>query len=132
MKMKRIIIVLVAFITGVGILLCLKTNNPTKESANEISSIEVVSLPNHLMTAPSLELDEKSVSNQIQIITDNFENGTLSSSISDVLYTVTDLDQNGRLEIIWTFTEGSGKFTRNHTYEINEDYNGITHRLYIK
>ena len=131
MKMKRIIIVLVAFITGVGLLLYLKTNNPTKESANEISSIEVISLPNHLMTAPSLELDEKSVSNQIQIITDNFENGTLSSSISDVLYTVTDLDQNGRLEIIWTFTEGSGKFTRNHTYEINEDYNGIEYCNYL-
>ncbi len=41
-------------------------------------------------------------------------------------YAVTDLDQNGRLEIFAASTQGTGIFTHGALYEVNEDYSGLT------
>jgi hypothetical protein len=37
-------------------------------------------------------------------------------------YAVTDLDENGRLELIATFTEGTGQFTSTSAWEVSEDF----------
>lgn len=39
-------------------------------------------------------------------------------------YTVTDLDQNGRLELIVSMCGGSGYYSDNRYYEVNEDFSG--------
>ncbi len=39
----------------------------------------------------------------------------------DFLYTVTDLDQNGRLELISASCQGTGIYTYSHIYEVSED-----------
>lgn len=41
-------------------------------------------------------------------------------------YAVTDLDQNGRLEIFAASTQGTGIFTYGSMYEVNENYTGLT------
>lgn len=39
-------------------------------------------------------------------------------------YTVTDLDQNGRWELIVSMCGGSGYYSHNRYYEVNEDFSG--------
>ncbi|KAB0577004.1 hypothetical protein EI53_01770 [Fusobacterium naviforme] len=41
-------------------------------------------------------------------------------------YAVTDLDHNGRTELIVAFTTGTGYYSENHIYEINEAGDGFT------
>lgn len=41
-------------------------------------------------------------------------------------YAVTDLDQNGHLEIFAASTQGTGIFTYGALYEVNDDYTGLT------
>ncbi len=41
-------------------------------------------------------------------------------------YTVTDLDHNGRLEIISSETHGTGHYTTTRLWEVNEDGKGLT------
>ncbi len=40
-------------------------------------------------------------------------------------YAFTDLDHNGRLEVIAATTQGSGVFTYGHLYEVAEDFSGV-------
>lgn len=41
-------------------------------------------------------------------------------------YTVTDFDQNGRLELFAASTQGTGIFTYGSLYEVSEDYTSLT------
>lgn len=41
------------------------------------------------------------------------------------LYTVTDLDKNGRLEVITSTVQGSGLFTTSKFYEVSADYKSL-------
>ena len=41
-------------------------------------------------------------------------------------YTFTDLDRNGRIEVLAASTQGSGIFTYANFYEVNEDFGGVT------
>ncbi|MBQ9142037.1 MAG: hypothetical protein IJX63_09645 [Lachnospiraceae bacterium] len=41
-------------------------------------------------------------------------------------YTITDLDENGRLEIIVVNHGGTGNYTYSRYYEVNESYDGLT------
>ncbi len=42
-----------------------------------------------------------------------------------MLYAVTDLNENGRLELIATITEGTGLFSTIRFYEMNESFSGL-------
>ncbi len=41
-------------------------------------------------------------------------------------YAITDLNRNGRLEIIFSHVEGTGRYSYNSIYEVNETFDGIT------
>lgn len=47
-------------------------------------------------------------------------------SVSDYRYAVTDLDQNGHLELIVSITQGSAHYTDSTYYEVNASFDGLS------
>lgn len=47
-------------------------------------------------------------------------------------YAVTDLDRNGRLEIIFSNNQGSGWYSYNNFFEVNEEYNSVAECTYYE
>lgn len=69
--------------------------------------------------------DPASAQSQVNLIYSNF--GILQSNpeYSNFYYTMADLDNNGRLEIIVAVTEGTLSYTRADFYEVNASFNGL-------
>lgn len=72
---------------------------------------------------------ENSLKKQLQVIS-NYAGLWLIPKYRDssvyCQYVVTDLDQNGRLELISSYILGSGHYAENYYYEVNEALNGLT------
>lgn len=62
---------------------------------------------------------------QLEIIAENKALWLDSSDYGIFSYTVTDLDHNGRLEIIASTCQGTGLFSYNRIFEINEAKDGL-------
>jgi len=68
-----------------------------------------------------------SIEAQVQVIASNIDLWAGPEDYADVyFYAVTDLDGNGRLEIIASNMGGTGVYTYSSFYEVNEDFNGLT------
>ena len=63
---------------------------------------------------------------QINLIADNADNWKQDVPSGVWGYSVTDLDQNGRLEIIAASVQGTGFYTYLDIYEVNEEGTGLT------
>ncbi|MBQ9610887.1 MAG: hypothetical protein IJV15_15810 [Lachnospiraceae bacterium] len=67
--------------------------------------------------------DDAFAKRQIEIFVEN--ESEWKASEEGFFYTVTDLDHNGRLELIAAINQGSGLFTYADIYEINETNDGL-------
>lgn len=70
---------------------------------------------------------ETTIENQIKLIAgcaDQWAGPTDYGAVYQ--YTVTDLDQNGRLELIASSLQGTGRYTYSTYYEVNEALDGLT------
>ncbi len=47
-------------------------------------------------------------------------------------FAVTDLDRNGRLEIVFSTNMGTGRYSYNSFYEVNEEYDGVEECFYAE
>lgn len=68
------------------------------------------------------------VEKQIKVITDNYSMWTMNTEDGEFMpyeYAITDLDQNGRLEIIASTCQGTGIFTYSKYYEVNKTFDGL-------
>ena len=80
---------------------------------------------------PAPEPEEPAVSgepeDQVRLIADSRELWLVTdvNEADQYQYAVTDLDENGRLELIATITEGSGQFSTTHFYEVSEDFSKL-------
>lgn len=64
-----------------------------------------------------------SIENQLDLIADyEFEWAEDIQDAADACFCVTDLDRNGRLEIIISYMEGTGYFSYTSLYEVSEDF----------
>jgi len=76
----------------------------------------------------SEEMDEQSVKRQIDLMVENRE-CWLKECSEDIYapyyYTVTDLDGNGLMEVIFSSCQGTGQFSTNRFYEVDESMEGI-------
>lgn len=73
----------------------------------------------------SISLDAEK---QIKLIVDNYDVWTMKTTddkYKPYSYVVTDLDQNGRLEIIASTCQGTGVYTYSKYYEVNETFDGL-------
>ena len=74
------------------------------------------------------DIDQDSdIKNQIYIIADHRElwNNLLDYANETCQYTLTDLDQNGRIELIVSQWGGTGYYTYSEYYEVNDTYDGL-------
>ncbi len=69
--------------------------------------------------------DRSSIDAQIQLILDNRDLWYVESSVHPVLFTVTDFDHNGRLEVIYAENYGSGNRTTLGIWEVNSGFTGL-------
>ncbi|MBR0130813.1 MAG: hypothetical protein IJM08_05890 [Firmicutes bacterium] len=69
------------------------------------------------------KLDPSSTEGQLKLLADNKD--VWFHSDAEHLYTVTDLDENGRLEMIASLVEGSGQFSYSYFYEVSSDYKSV-------
>lgn len=68
----------------------------------------------------------KEAAAQIRIMADNFEQWKVVNYPGAANYTVYDLDGDGRLELLTNVILGSGLFSENHFYQVNEGHTGLT------
>ncbi|MBR1392069.1 MAG: hypothetical protein IJ567_11645 [Lachnospiraceae bacterium] len=69
--------------------------------------------------------DAKDSQAQIQLIADCVDEWAATGDGGTNFYAITDLDGNGRLEIIAATCGGTGLYTYSSFYEVNETYDGI-------
>ena len=77
--------------------------------------------------SPAETVGSSDPSDQIKLIAENRDLWLVTDPLkaNDVQYALTDLDGNGRLELISTITEGTGLFTSTQFYEVSEDFNKL-------
>lgn len=70
------------------------------------------------------------ISAQLQLIADNKDMWYVTDAYEPYFYTVTDLDENGRLELIASSCQGSGIYTYSSFYEVSEDKSSLSKCAY--
>lgn len=75
----------------------------------------------------SMETVHQNIEKQLQVIMDHYGWDSLLQFevYPNYRYTIADLDQNGRLELISTLQQGSGLYTDSWYYEVNEAFDGL-------
>ena len=77
-------------------------------------------------TSPVLP-DVPNAEQQYQLLMENRDKWSFEKEYpTSWWYTFTDLDHNGRMEVIADAITGSAGFTESHFYEVNVSYNGVT------
>lgn len=66
-----------------------------------------------------------SLQEQTQLIMDKEDEWKLKEATEKWYYTITDLDHNGRYEVITAILQGTGLYTYADFYEVNETYDGL-------
>lgn len=110
-----------------------KTTETTEETESETTT-EATTTTTTTTTAETTESEEPvvytaDIDSQLQLIADSFD--VLTADIEENLFlmapefTVADLNHNGRLEIIISDIQGSGKFSYTRYYEVSEDYSSL-------
>lgn len=114
-----VVIILIVLVIIVGAFISI--NNKTKVMSNNISGDTKNSGEKEQTKAINVE-------KQIDVIMNNIDTWNLSTD-EDIYapygYAITDLDQNGRLEIIASSCQGTGIYTYSNYYEVNEGLNGL-------
>lgn len=114
-----VVIILIVLVIIVGAFISI--NNKTKVMSNNISGDTKNSGEKEQTKAVNVE-------KQIDVIMNNIDTWNLSTD-EDIYapygYAITDLDQNGRLEIIASSCQGTGIYTYSNYYEVNEGLNGL-------
>ena len=63
---------------------------------------------------------------QVKLIAENRDLWLVTGPQADfTLYAVTDMDENGRLELLSTVTEGTGQFSSTRFWEVSEDFSKL-------
>lgn len=72
-----------------------------------------------------IETGNKDVENQIKLIAKEFDEWNIEYTDVYKGYCVTDLNRNGLLEIIASCNQGTGLYSLNTIFEVNEEVNGL-------
>ena len=114
-----------------------KTSEATEETESETTTEATTTTTDATTTTTATETTASEESrvytsetdSQLQLIADSFD--MLNADAEDNLlimypmFTVTDLNHNGRLEFIISDMQGSGKFSYTRYYEVSEDYSSL-------
>ena len=69
-------------------------------------------------------IQRNNIEKQIELLADSVElwAGTMNSEGIDYFFTVTDMDRNGRLELIVSSRQGTGLYTYSDYFEVNDTF----------
>lgn len=93
------------------------------EFADNLETIDAV-LNHEIKVAPEVEAQLYIMAKSLKEWEETNQN-QVGVKDERLYYTVTDLDQNGRLELIFALCLGSGHYTDAYFYEINEEYDRL-------
>lgn len=103
--------------------------------AKQHATDSIQAVMNCLVSYPDYQysLLETDIRMQLEIIADHVEEWTdlIEEQYQGFYYTVTDLNHNGRLELIATICEGSGLYSINKFYEIDEALDDLVVVQYV-
>ena len=123
--MKRFFALLLAVIMAFARCACSEVN----ATAEKTQVIEAAATAQPAETAepeqPAATPDPSSADSQIELIFNNFSSLKTESDTSTYYYSVTDLDHNGKLELLSAVTVGTGSFTSGRFFEVNDEYDGF-------
>ncbi len=122
--MKRSLILLTLF--SLQLLAGCGTAAPAAETAVPVPTVEATqqeSTPAPETPAPALP----SESEQRQLLMDHYAEWRFPDGPEPWFYAFTDLDHNGRLEVLAASTQGSGIFTYVECREVNAAFDGLDH-----
>ena len=111
-KVAIIVVVLLILLASLALRFFLMNK---KENNNEVIQTSTTTQEN-----ASLDIDK-----QLSIIMDHDGEWKISNDSGNYAYAITDLDHNGRLEIISSILEGSGWYCYTNIYEVNEKADGL-------
>ncbi|MBO4579762.1 MAG: hypothetical protein J5715_06375 [Clostridiales bacterium] len=129
MNSKKIIATMLALGLLTGLAACNGNGNQettaSTEATTEATTTEATteeSVPDETEPSQETEPEILDVAIQMDIIVDNFDLWLVEDSPEPYSYAVTDLNQNGWLEIVASSgMQGSGLFTSAKIFEVNED-----------
>lgn len=103
----------------------------TEESLKEIKNQQEGAAEKEQELEDNTQTEEtEQIEKQLQLITDYcmdlWQKSSDENEYEMYFYTVTDLDRNGRLELISASVRGTGIYTYSDYYEVNEQLDGLT------
>lgn len=131
-KGKRIVSILLVASLAFGIVGCSKNSTQQEEKKQMPTTGSAVTEKAITGSAVNTEVPQiklsTGVEQQLQVIADNSKIWSKREDLKEPYqhYAITDLDQNGRLEIIASSgTQGSGQFTTTEYFQVNEAKDGV-------
>lgn len=121
-KKSNIVVIVVAVICILGVIFLINSNkkNNNKETINN----EDLNINSEISGEYDATLSDEE-KNQIEYVSKNIDLWLGNDEYGIYNYAITDLDQNGRLEIISTTTQGTGIYSTSSIKELNENANGF-------
>ena len=104
--MKKLLSILLCLALVFSLAACAKSQQPAEEPEPEQPEAS---------SDPDDQVKLIAASRDLWLITD-------AANADAALYAVTDMDENGRLELIATVIEGTGQFSATRYYEVSEDF----------
>ena len=92
----------------------------TEETTTEATTIEIP-----ITEVPTEPMPDMPYEDQIALLAVNAQQWVKTDPTIPYSFAVTDLDRNGRLEIITSICMGTGIFSENDIWEINETFDGV-------
>lgn len=120
MKNSFLILIISAILTGTLLTSC----GLSGETKKEIENIPEIIEENTDKTVEE-EKEAPDYSAQIELIANNAKTWFDAEKIDLYSYCITDLDKNGRLEVIISSIGGTGMFSSGNIYEVDKDLDGI-------
>lgn len=100
--------------------------NPEKESSDNTTMNEEQSTKNEKKASDIVFDDKSSVEAQRNLIANKASIWAASDTFYDrTMFAITDLNQNGRYEVILSSMGGTGMYTFSSYYEVNENYDNL-------
>ena len=125
-KMKKSAMLLVAFALCLVVTACAGSQQSNSFNGDVLFSTPDVPPTNAPAPASSAPVPAKdTVESQLHLIAEHSSIWLNDADAESYGFAVTDLDHNGRLEIIFSTCQGTGIYSYNQIWEVNEDFTAI-------
>ena len=124
--MKKIAILLFVFALCMSVTACVRSQQSNEVKEEVLYNTPDTSATNNPSPATSTPAPvNEPIENQLQVIAENSSMWLSDTEAESYGFAVTDLDHNGRLEIIFSTCQGTGIYSNNQIWETSEDFNSI-------